>query len=350
MALRTLPQIVQAAEWPNVRAFTCILAYGEVGKTEGGWNIRYGGVHQPPKTFDSFADHPRIYELTEDGQKSSAAGRFQITASTWDDFIRAGGPMDFSPANQYLSAVWLMERAKALDDVIAGRIEQAMAKLGGVWVSLRTDRVKKAAAQVYRDNGGLPPESFEPQQTQPEVKPVAPIVIPLLEVLAPLIPALGKLFGSGSEVANRNVAAASLAADAIVKVTNSVNLQEAVEKVQSDPDALNAAKEVVSRLVMEIGEAGGGGIEGARKAAMASEGDWKRVVFTGPFMLAVAVLPLVYAVVIAALLKAPWIAEITSEVRTGVITSVTGLILGSLMGYFYGTSASSQRKTDAILK
>jgi hypothetical protein len=38
----------------------------------------------------------------------------------------------------------------------------------------------------------------------------------------------------------------------------------------------------------------------------------------------------------------------TSEVRAGVIGSVTGLVLGSLVGYFYGTSASSAKKDAAL--
>lgn len=350
MAL-TRSDLINALACPNVGAFLALIREGETNQTPNAYRMQWGsGLFYPEREWK----HP-AQPITVGGITSTAAGAYQFLSRTWLGLVEQYGFEDFSPSMQDLGAVALIAGRGALEAVKAGRVHEAIRLCNKEWASLPGNPYGQPSAKLsrllaaYTAAGGTITD--EPRSTeQPEVKPVAPIVIPLLEVLAPLIPALGKLFGSGSEVANRNVAAASLAADAIVKVTNSVNLQEAVEKVQSDPDALNAAKEVVSRLVMEIGEAGGGGIEGARKAAMASEGDWKRVVFTGPFMLAVAVLPLVYAVVIAALLKAPWIAEITSEVRTGVITSVTGLILGSLMGYFYGTSASSQRKTDAILK
>jgi hypothetical protein len=49
-----------------------------------------------------------------------------------------------------------------------------------------------------------------------------------------MIPQLGQLFGSGSEVSNRNIAAAKVVADTVVQATQSTNVQDAIEKMQGD--------------------------------------------------------------------------------------------------------------------
>lgn len=72
-----------------------------------GYNVRYGGVGSSGKTFDSYADHPRIYEKRPDGRVSSAAGRYQFTASTWDWVAKEAGLTDFSPESQDRGAIWL---------------------------------------------------------------------------------------------------------------------------------------------------------------------------------------------------------------------------------------------------
>jgi hypothetical protein len=47
------------------------------GESSGSYNVITGGEH-----FTSYADHPRQYVEQPDGKFSSAAGRYQITAST----------------------------------------------------------------------------------------------------------------------------------------------------------------------------------------------------------------------------------------------------------------------------
>lgn len=72
------------------RAFLNAIALGESG---GAYNVRYtprGGA-----TFEETGDHPRIFEKGPHGP-SSAAGRYQFTATTWDDL--GGGP--FTRENQ----------------------------------------------------------------------------------------------------------------------------------------------------------------------------------------------------------------------------------------------------------
>lgn len=357
----TRDDLSAALAQPNVTAFLRVIREGESSQNDSAYTVMFGGDH-----FTSFANHPRKRNtriMRGRPLTSTAAGAFQFIARTWDEMARAYGLVDFSPPNQDLAAVGLIARRGALDDVIAGRITDAIRKCGREWASLpgssygQPTQALAHALEVYAAYGGRIDDSSTTDSVveapaaviQRGVKPMAPLIPIVLEGLAALIPALGKLgFGSNSEVAQRNVAAGAMVAEKLVEVTKAVNLQEAAEKIQSDPDALEAAKQVVADVVFQIAEAGGGGIEGARNQAKLTDGDWRKVVYSGPFILAITLLPLVYAVVLAALLRFEWLAEITSEVRTGVITSVTGLILGSIVGYFYGTSASSSRKDSTL--
>lgn len=98
---------------PNLRPVQRGLLNGVAGPESGNsFNIRYtpsGGAK-----FSSYADHPRIFEPGPKGP-SSAAGRYQITATTWDDALRrmraAGYEIDgtFSPINQDRVAVFLAQ-------------------------------------------------------------------------------------------------------------------------------------------------------------------------------------------------------------------------------------------------
>jgi len=72
------------------------------------------------------------------GRKSSAAGAYQETMTTWDD-IRARYPNigpEFTPVEQMKCAVALMYDEGALDDVIDGNLGEFIRKCGGRWASL----------------------------------------------------------------------------------------------------------------------------------------------------------------------------------------------------------------------
>lgn len=72
------------------RAFLNSIAVGESG---GAYNVRY--TPRGGETFQETGDHPRIFEKGPHGP-SSAAGRYQFTATTWDDL--GGG--EFTRENQ----------------------------------------------------------------------------------------------------------------------------------------------------------------------------------------------------------------------------------------------------------
>lgn len=119
---------------PNVQKML-----GGIQQAEGvkhGYNTGFGNTR-----FEDLTDHPRTSkEFTQtDGvkNKTTAAGAYQYLSRTWDDFrSNVKGIDDFGGKNQDRGAVWLMQRAGALDDVMAGNFEGAVGKLGGTWASL----------------------------------------------------------------------------------------------------------------------------------------------------------------------------------------------------------------------
>lgn len=131
---------------PRVRAFLKVIRACEGTDTPDGYRALFG-YHprsNPKHLFASFADHPRVrfYEKNDEfirnGRRdyTTAAGAYQITESTWNDFTAICGPHDFSPSSQDVCAVWLIRRAKAWDDVRGGSLEVALRKCSVVWASL----------------------------------------------------------------------------------------------------------------------------------------------------------------------------------------------------------------------
>ena len=143
----------------NVRAFLMMIRNAEGTAGENGYRTMFGGG-----LFESFADHPRralTFNLGGKPLTSTAAGAYQFLSTTWDDCRRALGLSDFSPENQDRAAVWLIGRRRALEDVRAGRFDDAVAKCAREWASLPGSPygqpVKTIAQvrQVYENNGGV---------------------------------------------------------------------------------------------------------------------------------------------------------------------------------------------------
>lgn len=363
----TRDDLLHAAQSNNARAFLALLANGESHPDlEEAYRALFGWRPGNGKVFDSFEDHPRVrtYEKADEFihngklDYTTGAGRYQITESTWDPLAKRYGLNDFGPTNQDCAALALIAEKGALDDVLAGRVNEAIRKLVKVWASLPgasygqpTQALSKALA-VYEAHGGRIEAAAAveaPVQSVPEVKRMGPLaIIPLvLEGLSALIPALGKLgFGSGSEVATRNIAAGAMVAEKLVQVTNAVNIQEAAEKIQNDPQALQAAKDAVAEVI-GIVEAGGGGIKAAREQSTLSDGNWRKAFLNPAFVIGLLIVFLVAFVVVVIVLglgSQTWSDEIKAMVVTAIVTGG----LGSVLGFFLGSSLGSQRK-DALL-
>lgn len=118
-----------------------------IAKTEsaGRYNVRYGGATD--RTFQDFSDHPRVAEPITSGpdvgKTSSAAGRYQFIAPTWDAQKAKLGLKDFSPANQDAAAWDLAQteyKSKTGKDLLttlkSGDTSDVLPSLSGKWSSL----------------------------------------------------------------------------------------------------------------------------------------------------------------------------------------------------------------------
>lgn len=188
----------------------------------------------------------------------------------------------------------------------------------------------------------LPAEDQQPEtMPQEHDMPLATFAAAALPHLIQAIPLLGRLFGSGSEVAERNVKAASMAVQLVQDAVGARNAQEAVEIIKADPAAAEAAQKAVQDNWLALSESGGGGIEGARKAdaAAAARGD---LLQSPSFWIAAMLLPLVYLLVlslIGMIGSATW----SDDVRAGLAGSLMSAIVGGLVGYYYGQTTSRNR-------
>lgn len=123
---------------PEQRRLLDAIASGEAT----GYDVMYGGGR-----FKDYTDHPRqaipIASGPNAGKTSSAAGRYQFLAPTWDENAKELGLKDFSPESQDTAAWHLAAKtygAKTgrdlLTDMQQGRTQDIPSALSGVWTSL----------------------------------------------------------------------------------------------------------------------------------------------------------------------------------------------------------------------
>jgi muramidase (phage lysozyme) len=339
----TRDDLAQAFTNANVRAFSRVVRGGESSQDDRAYHMRFGGLGKAPAYFDSLEAHPRVPELTTGGRTSTAAGAYEATWTTWSEEQAKYGWPGFSEQEQDEFFVARLVYRRALDAVIAGRFYEACRLCKSEWTSLpggsEENAATKHAAQVFLEYGGEITDS--PSSPVSEVKPMAPLILPLLEIAASFIPQLGKMFGSGTEVQQRNVAAASMVADTLIKTTQAVNLQDAVEKIQSDPAALQAATEAVHEILPQLTEGGGGGIDGARKFATAHESDRYGRILEVVTYTALAFLLIANALAFAI----GWFKDDWGRIEA-VIQADIGVALMAF-SFFLGSSISSKRKDEA---
>jgi hypothetical protein len=331
---------------PNCPAWGKVLREGESDQTDRAWYRRWPGSGKPPAYFDDLSCHPRIFEPGPAGP-SSAAGAFQITATTWDSLGYLGLP-DFSEKSQCIAMLALTERRGALEDVLAGRLDAAMRKCRLEWSSLPygTDgqpTLGLARAEGVWDQAGGTAATLvtSTPQAEPVKESKVPIFAALLPSLIAMVPELFKIFGAGAttEVSKRNVAAAEAVTGALLNSTGAVNLQAAVEAMQADPVVATAAREAVIAepaiaMLIEVG----GGVEAARKASADPNAMpfWKQ----GAFVMGCILTPLIYMVVYAVM----WGEGSSEQLKTVVVTAILSGLLGALTGFFFGAMYSAGKR------
>lgn len=350
--------LVDALTNENVKAFLWMLRYGEGTATEDGYRVVFGGAHLAgldgvPGTADDFADHPRkVVTRTMKGKvyKSSAAGAYQAMPPTWDEEVARWGFTNFEPKTQDMFAVARLIYRKALQDVIDGRFERAVMKCNKEWASLPGSPygqpvvTMEQARKHYEEHGGTYAPGATDQPTEAKEPPMAPFIAAALPSLISAIPELAKMFSSGSEVSERNIKAAEVVVGIAKDAIGAKNEQELVESMQSDPQAVSAVRQAVRENWFQLDEIGGG-VVAAREENRKVQGD-RSFLFNPAVWIAAAFLPLIYFVVIRVL---AWDGY-SDEIRIMVVTAIVSGLLGSLTGYFFGTSASSRAKDQALLK
>lgn len=126
---------------PNQKAFLDMIAYSEIGHklmaiSDDGYNVIVGSTPTHPILFQDYADHPRrLIDLPTFGVKSTAAGRYQLLARYFDAYKTRLGLSDFSPASQDAIALQQIRECRALDDIEAGKLREAVKKCARIWAS-----------------------------------------------------------------------------------------------------------------------------------------------------------------------------------------------------------------------
>ena len=121
----------------NVLAFLDMLAWSEgtstIKASDDGYNVLVGG-----NLFSDYSKHPRVKVwLPRYRINSTAAGRYQFLAGTWDAIVKNYGFKGrFIPEAQDLAAIKLLMECGALPLIKAGRIAEAIAKAAPIWASL----------------------------------------------------------------------------------------------------------------------------------------------------------------------------------------------------------------------
>jgi muramidase (phage lysozyme) len=141
------------------------------GPESGGkYNIRYGGLGSKGKEFDISGAHPNVLEETHDGQRSSAAGRYQFTGSTWRD-IAGDAPM--FPGYQNAAALKLARQeyeqktGRNFDEDLEakGFTPEMKSALAGRWVSLAG---RGASSGKQNESSGIMPAAPKNAAGQPQ--------------------------------------------------------------------------------------------------------------------------------------------------------------------------------------
>lgn len=211
----------------------------------------------------------------------------------------------------------------------------------GEWISDAPATAHASAPTPFETFADFVAGDTSPQPSQEQ--PMAPFIAAALPALIDLVPKLGSLFASGSATAQRNVRAAQIVVDAAKAAVGATNEQEMVERITTDKTAADKARQAVEGVWFQIQEVGGG-VDAARKADLAAMQAgagapfWKS---SPSFWVAIGLLPLVYMIVgnVVGLLGIP----LSDEVRSAIANGVVGLVLGGLIGYYYGQSTSRNR-------
>lgn len=168
-----MPRISESsAGGRNVVAFLDMLAWSELGadylkRSDDGYNVIVTGTDGKLELFTDYGNHPfaggrRSKAINSKGLTSNASGRYQQMLKDWPHYRDQLKLQDFGPISQDQIAIQHIRECRALDDVKAGRIVQAVSKCRNIWASLpgagynqREHRIEDLLAQYVAAGGVL---------------------------------------------------------------------------------------------------------------------------------------------------------------------------------------------------
>lgn len=180
--------------------------------------------------------------------------------------------------------------------------------------------------------------------------PTMGVALTLLPLLAQFIPQIMTLIKPGSASTAKDAAVAQTILNTAVTAAGVLlpdgqqataqHVGAAVDAMNADPalakrvqEAVVTQPEIMQALVIEVGT---GGIAAARTANAAPD---QTPFYKNPgFIMALVLAPLIYMVVY----KTMWDAGFSEQLKTVVVTAVLSGLLGSLTGFYFGSSLRQQ--------
>ncbi len=139
-----------ASETTNVQAFLRLIRFAEHNKDSDNTYFHiYGAGSCGPGVFSDTSKHPNIM-VSCWGNKSTAAGAYQILYGTWAEARQKGIAPDFTAESQDKIAIWKLKTRKAYQHVAAGNIEQAIPLLRNEWTSLPGAKQSKMTMETAK--------------------------------------------------------------------------------------------------------------------------------------------------------------------------------------------------------
>ncbi len=320
-------------------------AYPDPGSGGEPWTIGWGRAHGV-KRGDIVTIEQAEQFLAEDIETAQAGIRELVKVPLTDGQLWALTSFVFNLGAGALRKSTLLKRLNAGD--YAGAAGQF-----GFWVNAAGKPMpglvrRRAEEKAMFLSGGSLYTSPEPVQIPPKTEHVKEATVALPAILAALLPSLiqvvpklGKMFGSGSDVSERNVAAVTMAMDVAKEALGAKSAQEAIETALADPEAAQQVRQAVESRWLELSEAGGDGIAGARKADAEARASAESVWKSPSFWFLVFAMPLVYMIVGSVV--GWWGSEWPSDVRAALATAVVSLVVGGAAGYYWGQTTSRNR-------
>lgn len=126
----------------ELNSFLDMIGFSELGesmmndsRSDDGYKIIVGSLPGNMKLINDYSDHPNQKVKLNNNLSSTAAGRYQILYRFWTHYKKQLGLPDFSPQSQDRYAIQQFKERRALDDIEAGRVEQAISKCSNIWAS-----------------------------------------------------------------------------------------------------------------------------------------------------------------------------------------------------------------------